>query len=57
MSRQFRWQQKRPQAAATAQGPEHHRGAISMMFEAILSALTLIGYLIPQVLWAIRRGR
>jgi len=28
-----------------------------MMFEAILSALTLIGYIVPQVLWAIRRGQ
>jgi hypothetical protein len=27
------------------------------MFEAILSALTLIGYIVPQVLWAMRRGR
>jgi hypothetical protein len=25
-----------------------------MMFEAILSALTLAGYLVPQVMWAIR---
>jgi hypothetical protein len=37
--------------------PEHHRGAISMMFEAILSALTLIGYIVPQVIWALRGGR
>jgi hypothetical protein len=29
----------------------------AMMFEAILSALTLIGYIVPQVLWAIGRGR
>jgi hypothetical protein len=29
----------------------------TMMFEAILSALTLVGYLVPQVIWAIRRGQ
>jgi hypothetical protein len=56
---QFRWQRN---------GPGHRgdddpglntnsEGTEAMMFEVMLSALTLIGYIVPQVLWAIRRGR
>jgi hypothetical protein len=45
-------------AAGTAHPREHQSSWRNpMMFEAILSALTLVGYLVPQVIWAIRRGQ
>jgi hypothetical protein len=37
--------------------PGEHRIWRTTMFELIVSALTLVGYLVPQVIWAIRRGQ
>jgi hypothetical protein len=36
---------------------EHQISGETMMFKIILSALTLVGYLVPQVIWCIRRGQ